>query len=262
MNFRVACHGSGERKDIGMHLADLEDIAPGGQALRNLHRLFTAATLPSPGRFHSAVPMADESRHRKRLAFLPPPCPRDCPSARLAALKPVAERGFKASPWSLIALLVPAAGMGLALWLARDRPGYEWLAAGRWPWQLWLLALAGGAATAAGLGDWLYHRVMTRCAISRGERRCELLALAAGGIPVFVMMLAASVSARPLQWLLPVMAGVIFTTALICYDEFIFHRKRCQKLETRLHRVLVFGNGAAWMAWAHWCFVERAAAVA
>ena len=99
-------------------------------------------------------------------------------------------------------------------------------------------------------------------AISRKERQCELLALAGGGIPVFLMMLMASVSRQPLEWLLPVIVGVIFTSVLICYDEFIFHRKRCQKLETRLHRILVLGNGVAWLAWAHWCFVERAQTLA
>lgn len=205
--------------------------------------------------------MEVDSKRRLLLELVPKACPSDCPSARLAALQPVAERRFKASASSLVALLVPAMGMAVALWAVRDRPGYQWVAGGAWPWQLWLLAFSGGAATLAGIGDWLYHRLMTKCAISRKERRCELLALAAGGVPVFLMMLAASVSARPLQWLLPVLVGVLFTTALICYDEFIFHRKRCQKLETRLHRVLVFGNGLAWLAWAHWCFVERASAI-
>jgi len=195
-------------------------------------------------------------------ALLPKPCPADCPSARLAAMQAPENRLRKASSASLIALLVPAIGMAVALWLAHSRLGFEWLFAGDWPWQLWVLAVCGTAATLAGIGDWLYHRLMAKCAISRKERQCELLALAGGGVPVFLMMLAASVSDRPLQWLLPVMVAVIFTTALICYDEFIFHRKRCQKLETRLHRVLVFGNGVAWLAWAHWCFVERAQSMA
>jgi hypothetical protein len=205
--------------------------------------------------------MEDEAKLRRFPALFPKPCPSDCPSARLAALQPAADRRFKASVSSLVALLVPAFGMAFALWGIRDRPGYQWVMEGAWPWQLWLLAVSGGSATLAGIGDWLYHRLMTKCAISGKERRCELLALAAGGVPVFLMMLAASVSARPLQWLLPVLVGVLFTTALICYDEFIFHRKRCQKLETRLHRVLVFGNGIAWLAWAHWCFVERVTAI-
>jgi hypothetical protein len=66
-------------------------------------------------------------------------------------------------------------------------------------------------------------------------------------------------SDRPLQFLLPAIVVVLFIATLICYDEFIFHRRRCRPLETVLHRVLVFGNGAAWLAWAHWCFVARSA---
>ncbi len=194
-----------------------------------------------------------------RAAF-PRPCPSDCPSARLAAATPVSQRRFKASYASLVALFVPAAGFGLALAAAQNRPGLEWIGDGPWPWQLWTLAVCGSAATVAGLLDWWYHRAIAKCAISAKERRCELLALGAGGVPLFGLMLGASVSARPLQWLLPVLVLVLFTTALICYDEFIFHRKRCQGFETALHRVLVFGNGTAWLAWAHWCFVVRASA--
>lgn len=194
--------------------------------------------------------------------LLPKPCPADCPSARLAAMQPPENRLLKASSASLIALLVPAFGMAVALGIAHSHPGFEWLFKGHWPWQLWVLTLSGTAATLAGIGDWLYHRLMAKCAISRKERQCELLALAGGGIPVFLMMLMASVSRQPLEWLLPVIVGVIFTSVLICYDEFIFHRKRCQKLETRLHRILVLGNGVAWLAWAHWCFVERAQTLA
>lgn len=195
-------------------------------------------------------------------SLLPKPCPADCPSARLAAMQSPLDRLRKSSFSSLIALLVPAFGMMAALMAIRSRPEFAHIFEGHWPWQLWVLAASGTAATLAGIGDWLYHRLMAKCAISRKERRCELLALAAGGIPVFLMMSMASISERPLQWLLPVMVWVILTTALICYDEFIFHRKRCQKFETLLHRVLVFGNGIAWLAWAHWCFVERAQAVA
>lgn len=190
--------------------------------------------------------------------LLPKACPSSCPSARLAAKVPLSARLRKASWSSLIALFVPPTGLLVALVRAADDARFAWFFEWKWPWQMWVMALAGTAATVAGVLDWTYHRLMTNCVMSRKERRCELLALAGGGAPVFVMMLMASVSSQPLVWLLPVMIGVLFTTALICYDEFIFHRKRCQKLETRLHRVLVFGNGIAWLAWSHWCFVERA----
>ena len=48
---------------------------------------------------------------------------------------------------------------------------------------------------------------------------------------------------------------LIFTVVLICYDEFLFHR-RCGRFETLMHRLLTFGNGLAFLAWVHWCFVR------
>lgn len=84
----------------------------------------------------------------------------------------------------------------------------------------------------------------------------HLLALGTGGVPAAVLMCAASIDADPRPYLLPVLVVVLYTTALICYDEFMFHRKWCGRLETVLHRLLVFGNGSAWLAWMHWCFVR------
>ena len=43
----------------------------------------------------------------------------------------------------------------------------------------------------------------------------------------------------------------------ISYDEFVFHR-RCGPFERVTHRLLTFGNGLAFLAWAHWCFVRQA----
>ena len=48
---------------------------------------------------------------------------------------------------------------------------------------------------------------------------------------------------------------------MICYDEFVFHRRACGLYETILHRVLVLGNGTALLVWMHWCFVREAARV-
>ena len=69
-------------------------------------------------------------------------------------------------------------------------------------------------------------------------------------------MAAASVMPRPQLLLVPVLLVVLFTTVAISYDEVVVHRKRCGAYETALHRVLVFGNGIAWLAWMHWCFVR------
>ena len=234
----------------------------GGNDSSDLHPVFTIIVLLSRQMMGWDAGMNDRCDRRGLAGLLPQPCPSSCPSARLAALAPEAARKRKASYASLIALFVPALGFAVGMIWLRGEPGFAWVFSGHWPWQMWVLALAGTAATVAGMLDWMYHRWMTKCAISKKERQCELIALACGGVPVFGMMMLASVSAKPLTWLLPVLVAVIFTTALICYDEFIFHRKRCQKLETRLHRVLVFGNGIAWLAWAHWCFVERASTLA
>jgi hypothetical protein len=43
---------------------------------------------------------------------------------------------------------------------------------------------------------------------------------------------------------------------MICYDEFVFHR-RCRRFETFTHRLLTCGNGLAFLAWSHWCFVRE-----
>jgi hypothetical protein len=194
------------------------------------------------------------------LALASPPasgCTR-CVAARLATYSPSAERRLKS--WrSLVALFAPGLAFGLGLlWLAsRGSGAWHWLARpAQWPWELWTIAGSGLLGTVAGGADWAWHRWVAKCAIGPAERRCELLAMAAGGGPLFVVMAAASLSARPAAWLLPAVVIVVATTVMICYDEFVFHRKRCRRLETLLHRGLVFGQGGAWLAWAHWCFVR------
>ena len=55
--------------------------------------------------------------------------------------------------------------------------------------------------------------------------------------------------------LIPVLIALIVTVILICYDEFLFHR-RCRWGEVLAHRALTFGNGLAFLGWAHWCFAR------
>ncbi len=158
---------------------------------------------------------------------------------------------------TLIALFLPGFLFGLGLLLLRDQPRYAWVdSVGLYPWEFWVLLLSGAVATVAGVLDWRFHR-SGKTAVGRPEHRSELLALAGGGLPLFVLMAAASVVARPQVLLIPVLLVVLFTAVLICYDEFVFHRKRCGTYETFLHRLLVFGNGLAWLAWMHWCFVRE-----
>src|SRR5438045_7954919 len=98
--------------------------------------------------------------------------------------KPITPRDFI----SLGSMLAPpiffAAGL-LAAHLAHPRFGWV-VRPTRWPWELWVLAIAGTIATAGGLGDWLFHR--TFITVGPREHRSHLLALASGGVPLFALM--------------------------------------------------------------------------
>jgi hypothetical protein len=158
---------------------------------------------------------------------------------------------------SLVLLFTPVIAIGsCGLW-AWYQPLFSWLHHPRqYPWELWCAIAAATIAVTGGLADWRYHRQGKR-SISALERRYEALALA-GGVPLFLLMSAATLSPKPNQFIIPVIVTVLYMTVLICYDEFIFHRG-CKPFETLLHRMLVFGNGLAWLAWAHWCFVRGGA---
>ena len=162
--------------------------------------------------------------------------------------------------YSLIGLGAPALGFGAALiWAASRYERFAWiLTPSQYPWQIWVLIFSGTLATAGGLGDWIFHRRYVT--VGPKEHHSHLLALLTGGLPVFILMLIASALRDPSPLLLPIIAWVLYTAALICYDEFVFHRRRCTPIETLFHRLLVFGNGAAWMAWMHWCFVYKGGA--
>jgi hypothetical protein len=157
---------------------------------------------------------------------------------------------------TVIALFLPGLLFGLGLFLVHNQPRYSWLSSIRlYPWELWGLLVSGTIATVAGLLDWRYHR-SGKTVVGRAEHHSELVALAGGGLPLFMLMAVASVVSRPQLLLVPVLLVVLFTAVVISYDEFVFHRKRCGGYETMLHRLLVFGNGIAWLAWMHWCFVR------
>jgi hypothetical protein len=161
-------------------------------------------------------------------------------------------------PLTLIALFLPGALFAAGLLLVRGQARFRWLAdVALYPWEFWAVALCGCVATAAGVADWLYHR-SGKTTVGAAEHRSELLALALGGGPLFGLMAAASVVERPAALLVPVIVVALATAVLICYDEFVFHRRRCGPYETVLHRLLVLGNAAAWLAWVHWCFVRGA----
>jgi hypothetical protein len=157
---------------------------------------------------------------------------------------------------SLLLLFAPGVFFLGALLLLKDlHPDYTWFNdLSRFPWQFWGIILFGLIATTGGAGDWLFHKVYVT--VGPNEHHSHLLALGAGGI-VFLLMLGASVDTQPARWLVPMMVALLMTVTLICYDEFAFHLRRCKPFETMLHRLLVFGNGAAFLCWVHWVFVAR-----
>ncbi|MBL7828847.1 MAG: hypothetical protein JNJ57_19590 [Saprospiraceae bacterium] len=155
---------------------------------------------------------------------------------------------------SLILLFAPALGLVLFLGLFGSHPRLQ-LGGPLWfPWQFWLMGLAGIIATIGGVLDWRFHRDPLKLQLSKKERDAEAAALGLGGVPMFLLMCSATLSEQPNQWLIPILVVLIYTVVAICYDEFVFHLRRCGKTETMFHRMLVFGNGTAWLAWMHFIY--------
>jgi hypothetical protein len=122
------------------------------------------------------------------------------------------------------------------------------------PFQFYILAICGLIATAGGVLDWRFHRDPLKLKISKKERDAEAKALGLGGLPMFILMWLAMMSDNASFFLIPIIVVLIYTVVAICYDEFVFHIHRCGKTETRYHRMLVFGNGFAWLAWFHFIY--------
>jgi hypothetical protein len=159
---------------------------------------------------------------------------------------------------ALGAMLVPAVLFPTGLLLLREDARFAWLRDVRaYPLEFWIIAVCGTVATGGGMLDWLHHR-SGETTVGRREHRAHVMALASGGLPLFVLLACASLSPQPLRFLVPVLVFLIYTVVLISYDEFVFHR-RCGRFETVAHRLLTFGNGLAFLAWTHWCFVSRSA---
>jgi len=153
---------------------------------------------------------------------------------------------------SLLALLFPALALPLALCCPGDRsPLPHLLAPAAWPLELWVLAASGCVATLGGVLDWRYHQGGGR-RIPAAEHRTELRALLLG-VPLFALLVAASVIPAPQPLLLPIVVLALVMAGLVVHDETRFHRG-CTRYETLLHRLLVGGNGIAFLAWLHWCF--------
>ena len=156
---------------------------------------------------------------------------------------------------SLVLLLVPPALFGLLLLVFRHdahlrlSSGFPYL-----PWQFLVVGGAGIVATLGGILDWRYHRNPLHLKIPQKERDAEAAALGLGGVPMFLLMGLATLHAKPTVWLIPIVIVLIYTVVAISYDEFVFHIKRCGPVENTYHRMLVFGNGTAWLAWFHFIY--------
>jgi hypothetical protein len=156
---------------------------------------------------------------------------------------------------SLVFLFIPALLSGILLFLLRADPKLSLTGTFPYlPWQFLIMGIAGTIATAGGWLDWRFHRDPLNMKIPQKERDAEAFALGLGGIPMFVLMWMAMLSDSPGDYLIPVIVVLIYTVVAISYDEFVFHIKRCGKIENRYHRMLVFGNGIAWLAWVHFIY--------
>ena len=156
---------------------------------------------------------------------------------------------------SLILLVLPAILFVFLLLLCKEDLQIKYHIDFRHPpFQFFILVICGLVATLGGILDWRYHRDPLQLKISKKEREAEAAALGFGGLPMFVLMWMAMMSNHATVFLIPIMVVLIYTVVAICYDEFVFHIHRCGKIENRYHRMLVFGNGLAWLAWFHFIY--------
>ena len=156
---------------------------------------------------------------------------------------------------SLILLFIPAVLFGVLL--LRYRNDLRLRISAHFPyvsWQFYAITLFGIIATIGGVLDWKFHRNPLNMKIPKKERSAEALALGTGGIPLFLLMWFAMLSPHPANYLVPIVIVLVYTVVEISYDEFVFHIKRCGKRENRYHRMLVFGNGLAWISWFHFIY--------
>lgn len=156
---------------------------------------------------------------------------------------------------SLYLLFVPAILFGILVVIFRHHPQLAYVK--QFPyvaWQFIVIAFFGTIATIGGVLDWRFHRNPLEMKISKKERDAEAAALGLGGVPMFLLMWSAMMSREPRVFLIPIILVLLYTVVAICYDEFVFHINRCGKTETLYHRLLVFGNGLAWLAWFHFIF--------
>lgn len=156
---------------------------------------------------------------------------------------------------SLILLFMPSILFAVLLFIFRQHQKLNFSDAFPFmPWQFLVMGLFGIIATVGGILDWKFHRDPLNLKIPKKERDAEAAALGLGGLPMFIVMWFAMMSTTSSAYLIPIIVILIYTVVTISYDEFVFHIKRCGKKETMYHRMLVFGNGIAWLAWFHFIY--------
>ena len=158
---------------------------------------------------------------------------------------------------SLVLLFIPAVLFGFLLLIYRNDSKLH--ITYKFPyisWQFLVITIFGIIATVGGVLDWKFHRDPLNMKIPKKERDAEAKALGLEGLPMFVLMWLAMISATPSNYLIPILVVLIYTVVAISYDEFVFHIKRCGKIENMYHRMLVFGNGIAWLAWFHFIYCK------
>lgn len=156
---------------------------------------------------------------------------------------------------SLILLFVPAILFGVLIVLFRNDPKLHLNKSSHvLPIQFIIITVSGIIATIGGVLDWKFHRDPLNMKIPKKERDAEASALGLGGVPMFILMWFAMLSNKPANFLIPILIVLIYTVAAISYDEFTFHVKRCGRRENMYHRMLVFGNGIAWLSWFHFIY--------
>ena len=158
---------------------------------------------------------------------------------------------------SLTLLFIPAVLFGFFIFLFRENERLEITNKFPFlPWQFLVISAFGLIATIGGILDWNFHRDPLNMKIPKKERDAEAKALGLGGLPMFILMWFAMISTKPSNFLIPILIVLIYTVTAICYDEFVFHIKRCGRVENNYHRMLVFGNGIAWLSWFHFIYCK------
>ena len=120
-------------------------------------------------------------------------------------------------------------------------------------WELVPIIGFGLLGLGSAIADWMFHRTGDTGVICKKERDVEKAALWLGGVPIFFVTLHATFFGLPPWKTCLLVLLLVLTSLFVCYDQFIFHRKRCNALENRFHLGITLGNIFAWLFWLECC---------